>query len=1088
MKGDFSRDTFDPTDHYAGVLKQQGKVDLDADWNEEHAIRQYIEETTTADVVGPCGAPMDGGGFEVGPSADGDLTLSEGRFYVDGILCQVEENASYNIQPHHPESPVLDPVVGRTDLVYLDVWRRHVTSVEDPGIREVALGGPDTTTRIQTVWQVKVQSDVGAITCADEVAGWPPDASQALLTATVDEPDPAIDPCDLTEEGGYQGLGNRLYRVEIHDGGEIGTATFKWSRDNGSVIYAIEEFIDGQPAEQVRVANVGRDQVLLLKVGQWVEVIDDASELSSAAPTDLVQITDVDEADRLVTLGSPISGYDLGAHPKLRRWDVSDGVITITGAGDEFDLEQGIKVSFSGTDFRSGDYWTFAARSITGEIETLTDALPHGIEHHYCSLALVTWQTVGPDWLPTVQDCRNLFPPLTALTRYFYLGGNGQEAMPGDPLPELLRVGLMNGLQPVAGATVEFTAQNPAGRLFYFVDVAGLGAFGVSTLQVTTGPDGTAECAWRPDSADMSPDASQLVTATLLDAAGDPTEHPPIYFNANLSIAGQVSYDPANWVDPVTADHPAEAQDAIDQLSQNYSIQYISGDGQEARPGHQLPGKLMVRVANGTWPAEVDVVFEVVQGTGTVENGGAPLDQVTVTADPTNGLAACDWTLDGSTPGQRVEAHMAGADDQVIGFNATLRTADSIYFDPNNCDLFDTTTEDVQAAIDALCETMLTPDPGIHVERIVRLGENKKILNDDELPVTALADGIRIVFDKAIAAESIEDKPVCWVSLDLPYPMNRADQRLWGGQQLLGYQPIKLAASLYSSGNTMFWVPDTPTRIWLTQKLIPKVKQLKLGERVLAHLLIRGNFIWSAEDRTVYMDGEGFGQPAGDRTDLRLPSGNERSGGDLEMWFWLVSGEGDVPPLVVTDDSLTVLPDTTVTINVLLNDSGSSPLSLVSVTQPTSGSTELAGDSIEYRSLTGFSGVETFTYTVRDSIGNTSQATVTVDVVHTNVGTVIGEVDIPDLVFIDDTIVSGSTTTFFGSGYQPNESGTIVLTTEDGAVFEVGNFIASADGEMSTDLEIPGDLSAGDYSVNAIGGSGSQPTSSRVARIRDLFG
>ena len=83
MKGDFSRDTFDPTDHYAGVLKQQGKVDLDADWNEEHAIRQYIEETTTADVVGPCG-----GDHEPGCPRSGAwrslVSISEGLVALSG--------------------------------------------------------------------------------------------------------------------------------------------------------------------------------------------------------------------------------------------------------------------------------------------------------------------------------------------------------------------------------------------------------------------------------------------------------------------------------------------------------------------------------------------------------------------------------------------------------------------------------------------------------------------------------------------------------------------------------------------------------------------------------------------------------------------------------------------------------------------------------------------------------------------------------------------------------------------------------------------------------------------------------------------
>src|SRR5207247_837956 len=39
---------------------------------------------------------------------------------------------------------------------YLDVWQRHLTALDDPLIREVALGGPDTTTRAQVVWQVRV--------------------------------------------------------------------------------------------------------------------------------------------------------------------------------------------------------------------------------------------------------------------------------------------------------------------------------------------------------------------------------------------------------------------------------------------------------------------------------------------------------------------------------------------------------------------------------------------------------------------------------------------------------------------------------------------------------------------------------------------------------------------------------------------------------------------------------------------------------------------------------------------------------------------------------------------------------------------
>ena len=52
MKGDFSRDTFDSKKHYNRVLMQQGRVQADADWNEQQAITAYREETATKDIIG----------------------------------------------------------------------------------------------------------------------------------------------------------------------------------------------------------------------------------------------------------------------------------------------------------------------------------------------------------------------------------------------------------------------------------------------------------------------------------------------------------------------------------------------------------------------------------------------------------------------------------------------------------------------------------------------------------------------------------------------------------------------------------------------------------------------------------------------------------------------------------------------------------------------------------------------------------------------------------------------------------------------------------------------------------------------------
>jgi hypothetical protein len=66
--------------------------------------------------------------------------------------------------------------------------------------------------------------------------------------------------------------------------------------------------------------------------------------------------------------------------------------------------------------------------------------------------------------------------------------------------------------------------------------------------------------------------------------------------------------------------------------------------------------------------------------------------------------------------------------------------------------------------------------------------------------------------------------------------------------------------------------------------------ELKRGERVLARLTLKGNFIWSAKDPNLFIDGEVFGNQIPGRaiTDIKFPSGDGRRGGDLEMWFWLV--------------------------------------------------------------------------------------------------------------------------------------------------------------------------------------------------------
>jgi hypothetical protein len=65
MSGDFSRLTFDAAKHYDGVLLQQGRPQLDADWNEQWAIDAHRREVQTRDTIGLHGAPRDHAGFGI---------------------------------------------------------------------------------------------------------------------------------------------------------------------------------------------------------------------------------------------------------------------------------------------------------------------------------------------------------------------------------------------------------------------------------------------------------------------------------------------------------------------------------------------------------------------------------------------------------------------------------------------------------------------------------------------------------------------------------------------------------------------------------------------------------------------------------------------------------------------------------------------------------------------------------------------------------------------------------------------------------------------------------------------------------------
>jgi hypothetical protein len=101
MKADLTRDTFDPLKRFTRVLMQQGRVQVDADWNEQASILLHHLRALAADLIGPAGGPTGNCGFGLSLDAEfaDDFRIGAGRYYVDGYLCELETSALPISQP-----------------------------------------------------------------------------------------------------------------------------------------------------------------------------------------------------------------------------------------------------------------------------------------------------------------------------------------------------------------------------------------------------------------------------------------------------------------------------------------------------------------------------------------------------------------------------------------------------------------------------------------------------------------------------------------------------------------------------------------------------------------------------------------------------------------------------------------------------------------------------------------------------------------------------------------------------------------------------------------------------------------------------
>jgi hypothetical protein len=424
MYGDFSRMTFAPAKAYTGVWSQQGRVQLDADANEQTAILLDWLRTLAVDFIGPFGGHVTRAGFQVGLSGR-NVTLSPGHYYVYGLRCEIPVPAD----PKDPGAtfrdlvPNADALTDSPLLVEMLVWERSVSAVADPDLLEPALGPypPDTTVRTQVAWKPSVASTLPdgtplknhnpehiCVRFEEYNAGGSP---RPLLAARA-EPDVETEDASIVPtNSGYLGVENQLYRVEIHNGGKVGTETdgptFKWSRDNGSAEFRIVVPPGAEapgPVAAVTVAALGRDERTGLELGDWVEFVDDTwVPRGPLAP--LLKVKEIDRASLTVTLSDEIT-IDPALHPYLRRWDgTGDSAAGIpvaeSSGGGWHELEDGVEVRFApaGGLYQPGDYWCVPARTATGgllwpsssETKAAPAAVqPHGPIRYLVPLALIT--------------------------------------------------------------------------------------------------------------------------------------------------------------------------------------------------------------------------------------------------------------------------------------------------------------------------------------------------------------------------------------------------------------------------------------------------------------------------------------------------------------------------------------------------------------------------------------------------------------------------------------------------------------------------------------------------------------------------
>lgn len=450
---DISRSASDFRKHYHGVQLQQGRVLDDDDFNEADRLAAELRRRTTVELVGAHGTSN--AGFEITDAqittgGELDFAIGAGSLFVGGLRAELEQPRRYRLQADWLSQPAgarEAPAGSRVDLVYLTCWQQPVVAVEDAELFEVALGGPDTSTRIRTMARVAIRPNV-ADDCleawtsfvaqldadrAGQLNGEHELVPDARLTIGFDPAgtDP-IDLCTPLVAGGYLGAENQAIRVQLRPGG----TTFTWGFDNASSLYRAT--VSGgtvtlltEPKDHLHWPLAGQ----IVEILPWGAVLPNGEKLAEA-DGHIARVSGSYDPDthQLEITPAPPAGF--GAEWKtrddsaqlgseffyVRVWDRGAD----TGSPLEIPLTPGtavplsgtgLTVTFEGSDLRAGDHWIVAARPETPNRvvpwQLEQGRPPDAVRFFLAPLALVRWPGGAPGTLGDVHDCRGTFAPMT---------------------------------------------------------------------------------------------------------------------------------------------------------------------------------------------------------------------------------------------------------------------------------------------------------------------------------------------------------------------------------------------------------------------------------------------------------------------------------------------------------------------------------------------------------------------------------------------------------------------------------------------------------------------------------------------------